>query len=104
MHRQKGTPNTPPEIISEIVARHHAGETLKELAHAYGKSYKIIGNMCTRENNKKRREEVGQLPKGRGRKPAVTLQEYKYEKKRLKMENELLRDFLHLAGRMCGRQ
>lgn len=29
----------------------------------------------------------------------MTLQEYKYENKRLKMENELLRDFLLLTER-----
>ena len=32
-------------------------------------------------------------------KPARTLQEYKYENKRLKMENVLLRDFITLMGR-----
>jgi hypothetical protein len=42
-----------------------------------------------------RREETAkQVPKQRGRKAAVTLAEYKYENKRLRMENELLRDFL----------
>jgi hypothetical protein len=40
------------------------------------------------------------VPKFRGRKPAKTLQEYKYETKRLKMENELLRDFLQSMERM----
>ncbi|EFB76428.1 hypothetical protein [Subdoligranulum variabile] len=39
------------------------------------------------------------LPKQRGRKPAKTLAEYKYENKRLKMENELLRDFLQSVER-----
>ena len=39
------------------------------------------------------------IPKFSGRKPAKTLQEYKYENKRLKMENELLRDFLSLTER-----
>ena len=39
------------------------------------------------------------IQKARGRKPAKTLQEYKYENKRLKMENELLRDFLLLTER-----
>ena len=34
-----------------------------------------------------------------GRKPAKTLAEYKYENKRLKMENELLRDFLQSIER-----
>ena len=37
--------------------------------------------------------------KQRGRKPARTLKEYKYENQRLKMENELLRDFITLMGR-----
>ena len=44
-------------------------------------------------------KELQGIPKQRGRKPAKTLQEYKYENKRLKMENELLRDFLSLTER-----
>ena len=36
--------------------------------------------------------------------PAMTLQEYKYENKRLKMENVLLRDFITLMGRKWGRR
>lgn len=99
MPRAKGTQNTPKKIIDEIMRKHAAGSSKRELAEAYGKPYKTIKNMVTRENNKKRRQEAGLPPKRRGRKPAVTLQEYKYENKRLKMENELLRDFLHLAGR-----
>ena len=39
------------------------------------------------------------MPDQRGQKPARTLQEYKYENKRLKMENVLLRDFITLMGR-----
>lgn len=39
------------------------------------------------------------MPKPRGKKPAKTLQEYKYENKRLKMENKLLKDFLLLTER-----
>ena len=49
---------------------------------------------------RERRKELQGVPKQRGRKPARTLQEYKYENKRLKMENELLRDFLSLTERM----
>lgn len=49
---------------------------------------------------RERRKELQGIPKQRGRKPAKTLQEYKYENKRLKMENELLRDFLSLTERM----
>ena len=58
-----------------------------------------IKNWINRYNKETTCEEVGLPPKRRGRKPAVTLQEYKYENKRLKMENELFRDFLHAAGR-----
>ena len=46
-----------------------------------------------------RAKEVQGIPKQRGRKPAKTLAEYKYENKRLKMEVELLRDFLSLTGK-----
>ncbi len=99
MSREKGTLNTPQDIIDEIVAKHKAGATRRELAEKYGKPYKTIKNMCTRENNKAHRKEAGVLPKTRGRKSAVSLQEYEYENKRLKMENELLRDFLRAAGK-----
>ena len=55
-----------------------------------------IHNLLKRERKK---ETNSHIPKQRGRKPAKTLREYKYENKRLKMENELLRDFLLLAER-----
>ena len=48
---------------------------------------------------RERKKEIQGISKPRGRKPAKTLQEYKYENKRLKMENELLRDFLSLTER-----
>jgi len=48
---------------------------------------------------RKRRIEKQPITEQRGRKPAVTIQEYKYENKRLNMENELLRDFLRAVGR-----
>ena len=100
MHRKKGTLNTPQTIIDEIVVRHRTGITIRELAEGYNKSYKTIKSMLYRETCKERRKEAGLTPtKQRGQKAAVSLQEYKYENKRLKMENELLRDFLYLAGR-----
>lgn len=99
MHRQKGTRNTPQSIIDEIMAKHKLGATVSELAKEYGKKYETIKSMIKRENRKERRVEAGLNPhKQRGRKPAVTLQEYKYENKRLRMENELLRDFHHAVG------
>ena len=55
-----------------------------------------IHNLLKRQ----RRKAVKGMPKFRGRKPAKTLQEYKYENRRLKMEVELLRDFLQSTERM----
>ena len=49
---------------------------------------------------RERRKAKNGFPKPRGRKPAKTLQEYRYENKRLKMENELLRDFFSLTEGM----
>lgn len=100
MPRQKGTKNTRQSIIDEIVKKHALGASLKLLAAEYAKPFKTIKNMITRENNKVRRQAEGLQPKkSRGKKPAISLSEYKYENKRLKMENELLRDFLRAAGR-----
>lgn len=98
MSRNKGTRNTPQEIIDKIVEEHSEGKTIKELSEEYQKPFKTVKNMITRENNKKKSSEK-KIRKYRGRKPAKTLQEYKYENKRLKMENELLRDFLSLIER-----
>ena len=98
MPRRKGTLNTPQIIVDEIMKKHDNGVSTKELSKEYDKPLKTIQNMITRENNKKRTCSQ-KLPKQRGRKPAKTLQELKYENKRLKMENDLLRDFLSLTGR-----
>ena len=48
---------------------------------------------------RQRRKATKGTPKFRGRKPAKTLQEYKYENKRLKMEVKLLQDFLQSTER-----
>ena len=81
-------------IIKEMQA---AGRTHKEIAKELGLANKtVVENLLYRE----RQKEIQGVPRIRGRKPAKTLQEYKYENKRLKMENELLRDFLSLTERM----
>ena len=66
------------------------GKTQREIAEHYGlKDKLVVKRLLERERRKERNQR-----KSRGRKPAKTLQEYKYENKRLKMEVELLRDFL----------
>ena len=80
----------PAELRAEIIAKFHAGESQRSLSREYGISRRAIQDWLKDRP----------LPKQRGRKPAKTLQEYKYENKRLKMENELLRDFLQSVERM----
>lgn len=83
----------------QILAMREAGKTRQEIADALGLNKVQVKNWINRHNRETDCEESGLLPKRRGRKPSVTLQEYKYDNKRLKMENELLRDFLLAAGR-----
>ena len=89
MSGKKGMKKYPMGIREEVVARIRAGESQRALSQEYGISRYAI--QCWLK------EPV--MPKARGRKPAKTLAEYKYENKRLKMENELLRDFLRSIGR-----
>ena len=80
-------------IIKELTGK---GKTQQQIAEELGLAdKKVVWNLLYRE----RQKEIQGVPRSRGRKPAKTLQEYKYENKRLKMENELLRDFLQSAGR-----
>ena len=81
-----------------IIEMRQAGKTRQEIADELGLTKEQIKEWVKRYN--KRVAEHGlHIPKQRERKPRVTLAEYKYENKRLTMENELLRDFLQLAGR-----
>jgi len=82
----------------QILEMRQAGLTRQEIADELGLSKEQVKWWVNRYNRRKAADGSG-LPKVRGRKAAVTLAEYKYENKRLKMENELLRDFLRLAGR-----
>ena len=73
-----------------------AGKTHKEIERELElEGDRPVHNLLKRE----RKKELKGIRKQRGRKPAKTLQEYKYENKRLKMEVELLRDFLLLTER-----
>ena len=90
MSGRKGMKKYPAAIREEVVSRIMAGESQKSLSREYGISRWAI--QCWLKEPR--------LPKKGGRKPAKSLQEYKYENKRLKMEVELLRDFLQSVERM----
>jgi predicted DNA-binding ArsR family transcriptional regulator len=84
-------------LLPQIKEMLEQGMTQKEVEDALGLTgYRPIHSLLKRE----RKKELRGIPKQRGRKPAKTLQEYKYENKRLKMEVELLRDFLRCTEGM----
>lgn len=73
-----------------------AGMSHREIEDELGlEGDRPVHNLLKRQ----RRKVAKGMPKFRGRKSAKTLQEYKYENKRLKMEVELLRDFLQSTER-----
>lgn len=78
------------ELLPAILKMVEQVKTQREIAEHYGlKDKMVVKRLLERERRKERNQR-----KSRGRKPAKTLQEYKYENKRLKMEVELLRDYL----------
>ena len=74
-----------------------AGMSHREIEDELGlEGERPVHNLLKRQ----RRKAAKGMPKYRGRKPAKTLQEYKYENKRLKMEIKLLQAFLQSTERM----
>ena len=84
------------DLLPAILAMVEQGMTQREIAEYYGFKDKMVVKKLLERSRKNQTI----IPKARGRKPAKTLQEYKHENKRLKMEVELLRDFLSLTERM----
>ena len=89
MSGKKGMKKYPEGIREMVVRRIRNGESQRAMSREYGISRYAIQEWL---------QQVV-LPKTRGSKPAKTLQEYKYENKRLRMEVELLRDFLQRTER-----
>ena len=89
MSGKKGMKKYPEGIREAVIRQIRNGESQRAISREYGISRYAIQEWLRQ----------GVLPKSRGRKSAKTLQEYKYENKRLKMEVELLRDFLQHTER-----
>ena len=93
------------ELLPEIQAMIAEGKTQREIAAFFGlKDKNVVKQLLKRERRKQERIAAGIMPrpKGRPRKDAAPrniVAEQAYEIKRLKMENELLRDFLSLTGK-----
>lgn len=91
------------EVEKEMLEMKAFGKTNREIAERFGfKDKYVVKEWVKRYNRRIRKMEAGILPRRRGRPPKgymTTEQEKDNEIRRLKMENELLRDFLRLAGR-----
>ena len=91
------------EMLAEAVFRRkEAGETNREIATSYGLSLYQIKQLVARQNRKRRKIEAGYLPKPKGRPRKNATDEatrVQNELKELRMQVELLRNFLCEAGR-----
>ena len=89
-------------LAEEVFRRKEAGETNREIATSYGLSLYQIKQLVARQNRKRRKLMLGQLPrpKGRPRKQATDeATRTQNELKELRMQVELLRNFLCEVGR-----
>ena len=90
-------------VEKEMLEMKAAGKTNREIAEYLGfKDKYVVKGWIKRYHRRERKLEAGILPgqRGRPRKGSVPSEEEKEKEiQRLKMENELLRDFLRLAGR-----
>ncbi|MCF0122753.1 MAG: helix-turn-helix domain-containing protein [Mogibacterium sp.] len=96
-----------------IIAMREAGKSRREIAEELGLTKEQIKNWVNRYNRRieKQAKGIPTLPTGRPRKDYELTEENKVEyykrqirlakseNKRLKMENELMRDFLSLTGK-----
>lgn len=89
-------------VEDQIKELRNAGKTRQEIADELGLEKVQIKSWISRYNRKQRQLEHGIVPRRRGRPSKgyqLTEQEKDNEIKRLKMGNELLRDFLQIVGR-----
>ena len=89
-------------VIKELLAQGMSQREIEE--HLDLKGSRPVHQLLMRENRKERRMAAGIMPRPKGRprkdEPARDIvAEQAYEIQRLKMENELLRDFLSLTGK-----
>ena len=91
-------------IEAEILTMREAGKTRREIAEHFGLEKQQIAWWVSRYNKSQAKLAAGIAPhpQGRPRKDATPrdiIAEQRYEIQRLKMENDLLRDFLSLTGK-----
>lgn len=103
MSGQKGMKQFGKHIIDEVKKMRESGKTYREIAeHLNLRNSESVRELLKRDRRCQLKLESGIMPRRHGRPPKgyqPTEQEKDNEIRRLKMENELLRDFLRIAGR-----
>ena len=95
MSGKKGMTRYSEETKKKIIAEQKAGSSVKGLSRTYGISRYSIQSWCGLRPEVELRH-TAPLPKGR---PVTKPDTQEQVIKRLKMENELLRNFLSAVGR-----
>ena len=94
---------TKVEGLTEIIRQRKAnGETNREIAESYGLTKYQVKQLMARQNRKDRRIAAGYIPRPKGRprkEPASEEAKRSNEVVQLRMQVELLRNFLYEAGR-----
>ena len=94
---------TKVEGLTELVRiRHEQGETYAEIASDYGLGKKQLKQLMARRRRKERKIAAGYIPRPKGRprkEPASEEVKRNNEIVQLRMQVELLRNFLSEAGR-----
>lgn len=95
MSGKKGMPRYGKDIKEMIMDAYHKGASIKGLSREYGISRYAIQSWCGLRREVEIRHS-SPLPKGR---PKANAESQEQMIKRLRMENELLRNFLSAVGR-----
>ena len=97
MAGKKGIKHYPSKLKEEVCREYKNGASMKSLSRKYGVSMYSVASWCGKRPEVNLRQ-AAPLKKGR---PAAekTIEDYKQENKRLRIEIELLRNFLSLIER-----
>ena len=90
------------ELVEVVRVRHEQGETYGEIASSYGLRKKQLKQLMERQRRKERKIAAGYIPRPKGRprkEPASEEVKRNNEIVQLRMQVELLRNFLSEAGR-----
>ena len=97
MSGKKGMKHYSETVKEEVRRRRNEGESINTISREIGVSRYTVQSWCGLRPETRLRQ-LAPLPKGRP-KTTKTIEDYQKENKRLKMEVELMRDFLRSTER-----